>query len=46
MANVYQADAAKTKLIEGLRERMSTAAFDLESPQAKDEILSIANGKT
>lgn len=45
MANVYQADTAKTKLIEGLRERMSTAAFDLESPQAKDEILSIANGK-
>lgn len=45
MANVYQADAAKTKLIEGLKARMSTAAFDLESPQAKDEILSIANGK-
>lgn len=45
MANVYQADTAKTKLIEGLKARMSTAAFDLESPQAKDEILSIANGK-
>ena len=45
MANVYQADAAKTKMIEGFKAAMPNAALSLMSPQEKDEYVSLANGK-